>query len=143
MSDFNTGVIEEFRANAGKVGGYFEGKDLLLLTTIGAKSGQPRTSPVNYSKNGDQLVIVASKAGAPSNPDWYWNLKANPEATVEVGTETFKAKATEVEGAERDRLFAAHVAQYPGFAEYAEKTQGVRTIPIFVLDLESKTSANR
>lgn len=134
VSDFNQGVIEEFRANEGKVGGYFEGKAMLLLTSTGAKSGQPRVAPLVYSKSGDKLVIIASKGGAPTNPDWYVNLIANPEVSVELGTKTIKARATEVKGARRDELFAAHAAEYPGFLDYEEKTKGIRVIPVFTLE---------
>ncbi|MFG1792880.1 nitroreductase family deazaflavin-dependent oxidoreductase [Nocardia sp. NPDC049149] len=136
MADWNTQIIEEFRNNAGKVGGPFEGADLLLLTTIGAKSGQARVSPVAYVRDGDRLVIIASKAGAPTNPDWYYNLRANPEVTIEVGTETHKATATPItEGPERDRLYAAMVAVMPGFADYQEKTD--RVIPVVTLTIDS------
>jgi deazaflavin-dependent oxidoreductase (nitroreductase family) len=135
VSNPNTAVIEEFRSNAGKVGGYFEGKDMLLLTTTGAKTGEPRVIPLVYSTKGDQIVIIASKGGAPTNPDWYYNLLANPNVTVEIGTETHRATATEVKGEERDRLYAAHAELYPGFKEYEEKTQGIRVIPLFLLDL--------
>mgnify|MGYP002385783508 CR=1 FL=1 len=141
VSDFNKGVIEEFRSNAGKVGGYFEGKDMLLLTTTGAKSGEPRVIPLVYSKDGDQIVIIASKGGAPTNPDWRYNLLANPKVTVEIGTETYQATATEVKGEERDRLYAAHAELYPGFKEYEEKTQGIRVIPVFLLDLAAGQAA--
>jgi deazaflavin-dependent oxidoreductase (nitroreductase family) len=141
VSDFNQGVIEEFRSNAGKVGGYFEGKDMLLLTTTGAKSGEPRVIPLVYSTNGDQIVIIASKGGAPTNPDWHYNLLANPNVTVEIGAETYQATATEVKGEERDRLYAAHAELYPGFKEYEEKTAGIRVIPVFLLDLnDAETS---
>ena len=134
MSDFNTQVIEEFRANEGKVSGYFEGSPMVLLTTTGAKSGEPRVAPLVYTKDGDKFVIIASKGGAPTNPDWYRNIVANPEVTLEIGTETFKAKATPTHGAERDRLFAAQAERFPGFLEYEEKTKGIRTIPVVVLD---------
>lgn len=132
MSDFNENVINEFRANGGKVGGPFEGAPMMLLTTTGAKSGQARTSPVVYTRDGDRFVIIASKAGAPTNPDWFHNLVANPEVTAEVGTETFSARATVTSGEERARLYDAHAALMPGFAEYAQKT--TREIPVVVLD---------
>ncbi|MFI6047500.1 nitroreductase family deazaflavin-dependent oxidoreductase [Nocardia sp. NPDC051321] len=134
MSDWNSQIIEEFRSNAGKVGGPFDGADLLLLTTTGAKSGLSRTTPVAYLRDGANLVIIASKAGAPTSPDWYHNLRANPEVTVEVGTETHKATATPItEGPERDRLYAAMVEVMPGFAEYEQKTD--RVIPVVTLTL--------
>ncbi len=131
MSDFNTKIIEEFRANDGVVGGQFEGAPLLLLTTTGAKSGQPRTAPMMYRSEDERMFVFASKAGAPTNPDWYHNLVANPEVTVEVGVEKFTAHASEVTGAERDRIYAAQANEYPGFAEYEEKTD--RVIPVVEL----------
>lgn len=134
MIDMNTQVIEEFRTHAGKVGGPFEGAPMILVTMLGAKSGKPRVCPLVYSMDDDRPVIIASKGGAPTNPDWYYNLAANPDVTVEIGTEKYQAKATEVHGAERDRLFNAQAAMMPNFAEYAEKTEGIRTIPVFVLE---------
>ena len=107
MSDFNENVINEFRSNGGKVGGRFEGASMMLLTTTGAKSGQARTKPVVYTKDGDRFVIIASKAGAPTNPDWFHNLVANPEVTLEVGDERFPARATVTSGEERRRLYDA------------------------------------
>jgi deazaflavin-dependent oxidoreductase (nitroreductase family) len=135
MSDynnFNQKIIEEFRANGGKVGGPFEGGNILLLTTTGAKSGQPRISPLAYSTDGDNIVVVASKGGAPTNPDWFYNLVANPIVTVERGTEQFQARATVPEGEDRDRLFSQVSAQMPGFAEYQRNT--TRKIPVVVLE---------
>ncbi len=127
--NYNQIVIQQFRANGGKVNGP---NQLILLTTIGAKSHQPRTTPVAYSTDGDRLVIVASKAGAPTNPDWYYNLLANPIVTVELGTEKFQARATVVTGEERNRLYARHAELMPGFAEYPKKT--TRQIPVIVLE---------
>jgi deazaflavin-dependent oxidoreductase (nitroreductase family) len=101
-NDFNNQLIAEFRANGGVVGGQFAGTPLLILTTTGARSGQPRLAPLAFDRDGDVLVIIASKGGAPTNPDWYHNIKANPEVTVEVGTETYQAVATEVTGNERE-----------------------------------------
>jgi deazaflavin-dependent oxidoreductase (nitroreductase family) len=118
--DFNSGIIEKFRANGGKVQGW---KTLLLLTTTGAKSGKERVNPVAYSTDGDNIVIVASKGGAPTSPDWYYNLLANPLVTVEVGTERFQ---------ERARLFAHHAELMPGFRDYETKT--TRVIPVIVLE---------
>ncbi|MFE9574851.1 nitroreductase family deazaflavin-dependent oxidoreductase [Nocardia sp. NPDC006044] len=136
MSDWNASIIEEFRNNAGKVGGPFEGHDLLLLTTTGAKSGLPRTSPVAFIRDQGRVIIIASKAGAPTSPDWYHNLRANPQVSVEIGTETHRATATPItEGPERDRLYAAMVEVMPGFAEYEQKTD--RVIPVVALNLES------
>ncbi len=131
-NDWNQAVIAEFRANSGKVGGQFEGAPLLLLTTTGAKTGRQLTSPLMYNTDGDRLLIFASKGGAPTNPAWYHNLVANPKVTLEVGAETFDATATALQGEERDRLFARHAAQYPGFAEYQANT--TRTIPVIALE---------
>ena len=133
--DWNKHVIEEFRANGGKVGGMFEGRTLLLLHTIGAKSKQERINPVACVKDGDRLMIIASKGGAPTNPDWYYNLVANPVANVEVGTEKFQVRATVVlEEPERTRLYQKMVAVMPGFAEYEQKT--TRKIPVVILTRE-------
>lgn len=130
-SAFNEQIIETFRANEGIVPGW--SNRLLLLTTIGAKSGKPRTSPVAYSTDGDRLVIAASKGGAPINPDWYFNLLANPIVTVELGSERFQARASVVaDEAERERLYAHHAELMPGFAEYPKKT--TRRIPIVLLE---------
>jgi deazaflavin-dependent oxidoreductase (nitroreductase family) len=131
-NDFNRQVIEEFRANGGKVGGPFAGSPMLLLTTTGAKSGQPRTTPLVYTTDGDRIVVIASKGGAPTNPDWYRNLVANPVATVERGGETFQVRAVITEGEERQRLFDQQAALMPGFAEYQKKT--TRQIPVVVLE---------
>jgi len=131
MSDFNAKIIEEFRANDGVVGGPFTGAPMLLLTTTGAKSGAERINPLVYLTESNRVYIFASKAGAPTNPDWYHNLRAHPEVTVEVGGSRYKATAAPVEGAERDRIFAAQVARMPGFGEYQEKAG--RTIPVVEL----------
>jgi len=126
-------LIAEFRANGGQItSGPFAGRTVLLLTTIGVKSGQERLAPVVYTRDGDRIVIVASKGGAPTHPSWYLNLVANPVVTLEVGAEKFQARATVAEGAERDRLYAAHAASYPGFLEYQEKTS--RVIPVVTLE---------
>jgi deazaflavin-dependent oxidoreductase (nitroreductase family) len=132
MSDWNKKIIEEFRANGGKVGGQFEGAPLLLLHTKGAKSGAERVHPVMYQQDGDRLVVFASKAGAPTNPDWYHNVRANPDVTVEVGTETIAARARVAEGEERERLWTRQKAEWPGFADYEQKTS--RTIPVVILE---------
>ncbi len=132
MSDWNDKIIEEFRANEGRVGGPFEGAPMILVHHVGAKSGTERVTPlVWFPQDDDSLVIIASKAGAPTNPDWYYNLKANPTVEVEVGTETFPVTATEVTGEERDELWSKVVAASPGFGEYQEKT--TRTIPVLRL----------
>ena len=126
-------LITDFRANGGHVtGGPFAGRPVLLLTTTGAKSGQPRLAPLVYSRDGDGYVIVASKGGAPTHPAWYHNLLAHPLVTVEVGSETFTARARVTEGAERDQLFAERVAASPNFAEYQRRT--ARVIPVVVLE---------
>ena len=129
--DRNQAVMEEFRTNAGKVGGYFAGKTLLLLHTIGAKSGQERVNPTAYVQDGDQLVIIASKGGAPDNPGWYYNLLAHPRVTVEVGTEKFQATAAVATEPERTRLYDKMIDMMPGFAEYRRKTS--RVIPVIAL----------
>ncbi|MBI1259216.1 MAG: nitroreductase family deazaflavin-dependent oxidoreductase [Chloroflexi bacterium] len=131
MSDWNHGIITEFRANAGKVGGYFEGATLLLLHTTGAKSGLERVSPVMYFKDGDRYVIIASKGGAPTNPDWYYNLLAHPEATVEVGTEKFPVTAAVTSEPERTRLYEIMASTRQSFVEYKSKT--TRVIPVLTL----------
>ncbi|MCB0981863.1 MAG: nitroreductase family deazaflavin-dependent oxidoreductase [Acidimicrobiaceae bacterium] len=131
-NEFNRGVIAEFRANAGKVGGPFEGAPMILLTHTGAKSGKEYTTPLVYSRDGDAVVIIASKAGAPDDPQWFRNLVANPDVTVEIGTDRFAARARVAEGAERDRLYDAQAALMPNFKEYADKT--TRRIPVVVLD---------
>ncbi len=131
-NDFNQAIIAEFRTNGGKVSGQFAGAPLLLLTTLGARSNQPRTNPLAYTTDGDHLVIIASKAGAPTNPDWYYNVLAHPLVTVEVGQERFQARAVVPEGQERDRLYNQMAAQMPGFAKYQENT--TRRIPVVVLE---------
>jgi deazaflavin-dependent oxidoreductase (nitroreductase family) len=131
MSDWNAAIIEEFRANGGQVNGRFAGEPLMLLNTTGAKSGLARTNPLLYSTAGADYVIIASKSGAPSHPDWYHNLLTNPLATIEVGTETIAVKARETAGYERDNLFANQAARFPFFNDYQAGTE--RTIPVFVL----------
>lgn len=132
MSEFNKRIIEEFRANRGKVGGQFANAPMLLLTTTGARSGRSYTTPLVYSKDGERIVIIASKAGAPNNPDWYHNLRAHPTVTVEVGAERFQAKAVITSGEERERLFNNHAQMLPIFNEYRKKT--TRQIPVFALE---------
>jgi deazaflavin-dependent oxidoreductase (nitroreductase family) len=131
VNDFNRAIIEEFRANGGRVGGQFEGAPLLLLTSTGAKSGEARTTPVVYLRDGEHLVIFASKAGAPTNPAWYHNLLANPSVRVEVGSETLQVNASVAAGEERERLYALQSERFPQFVEYARKT--TREIPVVVL----------
>jgi deazaflavin-dependent oxidoreductase (nitroreductase family) len=134
QNDRNSSIIREFREHAGKVGGPFEGRTLLLLHTIGRKSGKEHINPVAYVTDGDQLVIIASKGGAPTNPDWYYNLLAHPLVTVEVGTDKFQVRASVTGEAERTRLYNKMVEMMPGFAEYQRKT--TRIIPVFVLSRE-------
>ena len=131
LNDFNQQVMKEFRANQGKAGGRLANMPLLLLTTTGAKSGRAITKPLVYTRDGDRIVIVASFAGGPKNPPWYHNLVANPEATVELGSERFRVRATATSGEERQRLFNRHAEQMPIFTEYQQKT--TRQIPVFVL----------
>ena len=130
--EFNKSVIEEFRSNDGVCGGPFEGMPMILVTMTGAKSGRELVSPLVYSTDGDDYVIIASKGGAPSHPNWYHNLVANPSVTLEVGNEKFAATAVVTEGDERRRLFDAQAAQMPQFAEY-EKNAAPREIPVFRL----------
>jgi deazaflavin-dependent oxidoreductase (nitroreductase family) len=130
-NDFNASVIEEFRANGGTAGGMFEGMPLLLVHNVGAKSGTEFVTPLVYLADGDNWVIFASKGGAPNNPGWYHNLKAQPEASIEVGSDTVDVTAEEATGDERDRLYSIQEAQQPQFAEYAQKTD--RKIPVIVL----------
>ena len=130
-NDWNKAIIEEFRANGGKVGGPMANMPLLLLHTTGAKSGQPRVNPLAYIPDSDRLVVAASKAGAPTNPDWYYNIAASPDVKVEVGADSFSAHATIVDEPERTELFAKMAARNPGFAEYERKT--TRVIPVIAL----------
>ena len=132
MSDWNTKIIEEFRANGGAVGGQFAGAPLLLLHTVGARSGQRRVNPVMYQKVDGGYAVFASKAGAPVNPDWYHNLLAHPQVTAEIGTQTVELVARVADGDERERIWAAQKAAYPGFADYERKT--TRQIPVIVLE---------
>jgi deazaflavin-dependent oxidoreductase (nitroreductase family) len=133
FNEFNRGVVEEFRANDGVVTGTFADSPLILVTHTGAKTGTERTTPLVYTRDGDHLVIIASKAGSPAHPHWYLNLLAHPEVTVELPGEKFRARATALtEGAERKRLYDAQAEQMPNFAEYQEKTD--RLIPVVVLE---------
>lgn len=130
-NDFNKQVIAEFRANEGKVGGYFANSTLLLLHTIGAKSGLERINPLICTEDNNRLVIVASKGGAPGHPAWYYNLVANPEVSIEYGAEQFRAQATVTEEPERTSLYQKMAAVFPGFTEYEQKT--TRIIPVITL----------
>jgi deazaflavin-dependent oxidoreductase (nitroreductase family) len=131
-NEFNRKLIEEFRENGGKVSGMFAGAPLLLLTTTGARSGQPRVAPLAYTTDNDRLVVIASKGGAPTHPDWFYNVRSNPDVTVELGAEAFPARATILQGAERQRLFDQMAAQMPNFAEYQRNT--TRQLPVIVLE---------
>lgn len=132
MSDYNAKLIEEFRANGGHVGGFFEGKTLLLLHHHGAKSGTHRVSPLAYQKLDNGYAVFASKAGADTNPDWFYNVKANPETDVEVGDDKIPVKARVAEGQEREAIWERQKQAWPTFADYEEKTD--RVIPVIVLE---------
>jgi deazaflavin-dependent oxidoreductase (nitroreductase family) len=132
VEDFNQQIIDEFRANGGKVGGHFEGARLLLFHTTGAKSGRPRVNPLAYRRDGDRLIVFGTKAGAPTNPDWYYNVRANPRGSVEVGTEQFEVDARVAEPDERDRLWKLQTQEIPAFVEYEDQTD--RTIPVVILE---------
>jgi deazaflavin-dependent oxidoreductase (nitroreductase family) len=135
-NDWNQGIITEFRANEGRVGGPFEGASMILVHHVGRTSGKQYTTPLVYLPGqgaDDSMYIFASKGGAPINPAWYGNLIAAGEATVEVGTSTFPVTITEVTGAERDRIYAEQVKRMPGFGDYAKQTEGIRTIPVLRL----------
>ena len=133
--NFNERNIAEFRSNHGKVGGYFEGAPLLLLDTIGAKSGRLHVVPVMYLKDGERYLVFASKGGADSNPDWYYNLRAHPDFSIEVGDDKMEVHASVLEGAERDRLYERQASLYPAFAGYQSKTR--RVIPVIALTTRS------
>ncbi|MDI5936811.1 MULTISPECIES: nitroreductase family deazaflavin-dependent oxidoreductase [Micromonospora] len=132
MSDWNEKVIAEFRANGGRVGGQFAGAPLLLLHTVGARSGQARVNPMMYQEVDGGYAVFASKAGAPTNPDWYHNVLAHPRVRAEIGTETVELVARVAAGEERERIWSAQKAAYPGFADYERKTD--RRIPVVVLE---------
>jgi deazaflavin-dependent oxidoreductase (nitroreductase family) len=134
MSDtdsWNQRIIDEFRANQGRVGGNFEGAPVLLLHTTGARSGAERVNPMMYLEQDGRRFVFASKAGADTHPDWYFNLVANPTVTVELGAGTYTARAVPLSGAERDGIYAEQSRRYPGFAEYQQKTS--RVIPVVEL----------
>jgi len=131
LNDWNANVIAEFRANEGRVGGNFEGAPVLLLHTTGKRSGQDRVNPMMYLELEGDIYVFASKAGAPAHPDWYHNLVADPDVTIEVGTETYDVTAEPVDLTERDRIYALQVERFPGFGEYEQKT--TRKIPVVKL----------
>jgi deazaflavin-dependent oxidoreductase (nitroreductase family) len=132
VTDWNSKVIEEFRANEGKVGGSFEGAPLLLLHTVGARTGQQRVNPMMYQPVAGGYAVFASKGGAPANPDWYHNVLAHPRVAAEIGTRTVELLARVAEGQEREQIWATQKAAYPGFADYERKT--TRQIPVIVLE---------
>jgi len=136
VNDWNARVIAEFRANGGKVGGNFEGAPVVLMHHVGRKSGKESVNPVMYLPDETDpatIYVFASKGGAPTHPDWYWNMTEAGSAVVEVGTETYTVSVREVTGEERDTVYAEQASRYPGFAEYAVKTDGIRTIPVLAL----------
>jgi deazaflavin-dependent oxidoreductase (nitroreductase family) len=132
VEDWNSKIIEEFRANDGKVGGPFAGAPLLLLHTTGARSGRERVNPVMYQAVGDSYAVFASKGGAPENPDWYYNLLANPRVRAEIGTQTVELAARVADGDTREGIWSVQKSAYPGFADYERKT--TRQIPVVILD---------
>ena len=135
-NDWNARVIAEFRANAGKVGGQFEGAPVVLMHHVGRRSGSPYVTPVMYLASDDDpatIFVFASKAGAPSDPDWYRNMTEAGTASVEVGTQTYDVSVSELTGEQRDRVYAEQARRYPGFAEYERSTAGIRTIPVLAL----------
>jgi deazaflavin-dependent oxidoreductase (nitroreductase family) len=136
VADLNSRVIDEFRANGGRVGPPFEGAPMTLIHHRGRKSGREYVSPTMYLRPNDDgavMYVFATRSGSPKNPDWYYNLVDSGEAVVEVGVETFPVTVTEVTGADRDRVYAEQAARFPAFAEYEEKTAGIRTIPVLAL----------
>lgn len=138
MSDWNAKNIEEFRANGGKVGGDFEGAPLLLLHNKGRKSGKENVNPMMYQRlDEDRVAVFASRGGSPNNPDWYYNVLAHPEVEAEIGTQMVRLRAREAKGDERERIWTRQKADYPGFADYEKKTEGIREIPVVILELRS------
>ena len=135
-ADFNAHTISEFRKNHGKVGGMFEGAPLLLLHTSGKRSGTSRVNPMMYLKDGDRYIVFASKAGADTHPDWFHNLKANPDVKVEIGDEKLDMRAEEITGRERDTIYESQSKLYPQFAAYEQKTK--RVIPVVALTRKKK-----
>lgn len=136
VNDWNQKIIEEFRANEGRVGGNFEGAPMVLMHHVGRKSGNESVNPVMYMADEEDpqtIYVFASKGGAPTHPDWYYNMTEAGRATVEVGTETYDVAVREVLGGDRDRIYAEQARRYPGFAEYEAKTVGIRTIPVLAL----------
>jgi deazaflavin-dependent oxidoreductase (nitroreductase family) len=144
-NDWNEQTIAEFRANGGRVGGNFEGAPIVLVHHHGRKSGRAYVNPVMYvadDADNDTIYVFASKAGAPSNPDWYYNVTAAGAGTVERGSETYPVTVREIQGEERDRIYDEHARRYPGFADYAQRTAGIRTIPVLKLKRSAGPSAS-
>jgi deazaflavin-dependent oxidoreductase (nitroreductase family) len=135
-NDWNAGIIAEFRKNHGKVGGYFKGAPLLLLHHTGSRSGKARLNPMMYLKDGDRYLVFASKGGADTNPDWYYNMKAHPDVQIEVGDETIDVHAEEITGPERDMFYKRQASIYPTFSQYQQKTK--RMIPVIALKPKSR-----
>ena len=136
MNDWNAQIIAEFRSNDGKVGGPFEGAPVVLMHHVGRRSGKESVNPVMYLPDETDpatIYVFASKGGAPTHPDWYWNMTEAGSAVVEVGTETYTVTVRDVTGEERDTVYAEQASRYPGFGEYAVKTEGIRTIPVLAL----------
>ena len=136
MSDWNAGIISEFRKNHGRVGGNFEGAPLLLINHAGRRTRKIRVNPVMYLKDGNRYLVFGSKGGSDTHPDWYHNLKAHPDVQIEVGDQKIEVRAEEIKGAERDRLYAKQASLYPQFAQYAKKTK--RVIPVIAFTPKTK-----
>lgn len=136
MPDRNRAIVEEFRANGGRVGGPFEGATMLMLHTTGRHTGRDHVTPLVYLPEGDRWVVIGSKGGAPADPDWIRNLEANGDATIEVGTETIPVRATSIvrDGPEWDSLYTRQVERRPAFADYLTRASGIRRIPVVVLE---------
>jgi deazaflavin-dependent oxidoreductase (nitroreductase family) len=134
FNDFNQNIISEFRANAGVVGGPFDGATMILVHHRGAKTGTERVTPLVYLPVGDDFAIFASKGGAPTDPQWFRNLVANPQARVEVGTDTLDVQARVLEGADREKVWTEQKERMPGFVEYEASTKGIREIPVVLLE---------
>ena len=141
MTNRNQAIIDEFRGNEGRVGGYFGGATMLLLHTTGRRTGRDHVTPLVYLPDGDRWIVVGSKGGAPTDPEWIRNLETNPDATIEVGTETIPVRAASIlrDGPERESLYARQVERRPGFAEYLGMTEGIRSIPVVVLERRPAT----
>jgi deazaflavin-dependent oxidoreductase (nitroreductase family) len=142
-NDFNTPVIDEFRANQGRVGGWFAGARLVLLTTTGARTGAPHTTPLGYLPDGDRILVIGSAGGADRHPQWYRNLVAEPRVTVETGTATYEATAVVLTGGERDTVFARAVADDPGWGDYQARTDRILPVVALTADVSGARGADR